>query len=178
MEEIEDPTERLKETLEAAEEKKERWTLYVALTTAIIAVLAAIAGMLGNHHANEAMLEQVKSSDQWAYYQSKSIKSELAASTVQLLTAMGKPVPADNTAKMDQYKTDKEAIKEKADGLEKSSEEHMSVHIVFSRAVTIYQIAVAISAIAIVTRKKFMWYLSMLLAAAGSFFLVLGFFTH
>ena len=56
MEELEDPTERLKETLEAAEEKKERWTLYVALSTAIIAVLAAIAGMYGNHHANEAML--------------------------------------------------------------------------------------------------------------------------
>ena len=178
MEELEDPTERLKETMEAAEEKKERWTLYVALSTAIIAVLAAIAGMLGNHHANEAMLEQVKSSDQWAYYQSKSIKAELAASTAQLFTALDKPLPADNVAKMELYKKEKEEIKKKAEILESSSEEHMHIHVVFSRAVTIFQIAIAISAIAILTRKKAMWYASMLLMAAGCVFLVLGFLTH
>ena len=175
MEELEDPTERLKETMEAAEEKRERWTLYVALSTAVIAVLAAIAGMLGNHHANEAMIEQVKSSDQWAYYQSKSIKAELAASTSQIFSALGKSLPADNAAKMEQYKADKEEIKKKAEGLEKSSEEHMNTHVIFSRAVTIFQIAIAISAIAILTRKKLMWYASMLLAASGCVFLVLGF---
>jgi len=178
MEEIEDPTERLQETLEAAEEKKERWTLYVALSTAIIAVLAAIAGMLGNHHANEAMLEQVKSSDQWAYYQSKSIKSEVAASTATMLAALGKPLPAENAAKIEQYKTDKEAIKKNAETLENSSEEHMRIHVVFSRAVTIFQIAIAISAIAILTRKKMMWYASMLLMAGGCVFLIMGFLTH
>src|SRR5580658_3251517 len=121
MEEIEDPTERLRETLEAAEEKRERWTLYVALSTAVIAVLAALAGMLGNHHANEAMMEQVKSSDQWAYYQAKSIKAELAASTAQIFSALGKPLPEENAAKTEQYKKDKEDIKNKADELEASA---------------------------------------------------------
>jgi len=178
MEELEDPTERLKETMEAAEEKKERWTLHVALSTAIIAVLAAIAGMLGNHHANEAMLEQISSSDKWAFYQAKSIKAEVAASTVQILAALGKPVPADNAGKMEQYKADKEKIKEEAEEAEKSSAAHMRMHVVFSRAVTIFQIAIAISAIAILTRKKAMWYASMLLTILGCIFLVMGFLTH
>jgi hypothetical protein len=175
MEELEDPTERLKETMEAAEEKKERWTFWVALSTAIIAVLAAIAGMLGNHHANEAMLEQIKASDKWAYYQAKSIKAEIAVNYTQVLAAMDKPVPPDYAQKLSKYEKDKAEIKKDAENSEKSSEEHMHVHVVFSRSVTIFQIAIAISAIAIVTRKKFMWYLSMLLAAAGSFFLVMGF---
>ena len=178
MEELEDPTERLKETLEAAEEKKERWTLYVALSTAIIAVLAAIAGMYGNHHANEAMLEQGKSSDQWAFYQSKSIKSEIAASTATILTAMGKPQPEESAAKLEQYKVDKEKIKKDAEELESSSEEHMRVHVIFSRSVTIFQIAIAISAIAILTRRKLMWYLSMLLAIGACYFFGMGFMTH
>lgn len=178
MEELEDPTERLKETLEAAEEQKERWTLYVALSTAIIAVLAAIAGMLGNHHANEAMLEQIKASDKWAYYQAKSIKSEMASNTSLLLTSLDKPVSADYTQKIAKYEKDKADIKSQAEELEKASEEHMHTHIVFSRAVTIFQVAIAISAIAIVTRRRFMWYLSMLLAVIGSVFLLLGFFTH
>ena len=176
MEELEDPTERLKETMEAAEEKKERWTLYVALSTAIIAVLAAIAGMYGNHHSNEAMLERVKSSDQWAFYQSKSIKSEIAASTATVLAAVGKPLPEENAGKMEQYKADKEKIKKEAEDLENSSEEHMRVHV--SRSVTIFQIAIAISAIAILTRKKLMWYLSMLLAMGACYYFVLGFLTH
>ncbi len=178
MEELEDPTESLKETVEAAEEQKERWTLYVALTTAIIAVLAAIAGMFGNHHANEAMLEQIQSSDQWAFYQAKSIKSEIASNYAQTLTAMDKPVPAENKDKIAKYEKDKAEIKEKAEEKAKSSEEHMKTHVIFSRAVTIFQIAVAISAIAIVTRRKFMWYLSILLALGGSYFLVMGFLPH
>ena len=178
MEELEDPTERLKETMEAAEEKREKWTLYVALSTAIIAVLAAIAGLLGNHHANEAMLEQIKSSDRWAYYQSKSIKSEITASTTQILAAIGKPVPPENAQKAKHYEDDKARIKQDADEAEKSSQSHMRQHIVFSRAVTIFQIAIAVSAIAILTRKKMMWYISILLSVAGSIFLVMGFLTH
>ncbi len=178
MEEIEDLTERLNETVEAVEEKLEekgKWTTYVALSTAIIAVLAAIAGMLGNHHANEAMIEQIKSSDQWAYYQSKSIKAELAASTAQIFSALDRPLPPENAAKTQQYKADKDEIQKKAEELEKSSEDHMQKHIVFSRSVTIFQIAIAIGAIAILTRKKALWYASMILAIGGSVFLVLGF---
>ena len=178
MEELEDPTERLKETMEAAEEKKERWTLYVALSTAIIAVLAAIAGLYGNHHANEAMLEQLKASDKWAYYQSISIKSEIATSTAQVYAALDKPLPKGMDEKMKGYEKDKATIKEDAETEEKSSEAHMREHIVLSRSVTIFQVAIAISAIAILTRKKLMWYVSMLLAALGCVFLVMGFFTN
>ena len=79
---------------------------------------------------------------------------------------------------MEQYKTDKEEIKKKADELEKSAEDHMNVHVVYSRSVTIFQIAIAISAIAILTRKKAMWYASMLLALAACYFLVMGFLMH
>ena len=177
MEELEDPTESLKETMEAAEEQKEKWTLYVALSTAIIAVLAAIAGLYGNHHANEAMLDQIASSDKWAYYQAKGIKAEITSATAQVLTAIGKPLPPENVEKAAKYEKDKAEIKAQAEEAQKSSESHMRQHIVLSRSVTIFQIAIAISAIAILTRKKLMWYVSMLLAAAGMYFLVVGFLT-
>ncbi|PWT70492.1 MAG: hypothetical protein C5B59_20475, partial [Bacteroidetes bacterium] len=63
MEEMEVPTEHLQEKIhEEAEEKKERWTLYVALSTAFMAVLAAIAGLMSGHHANEALINQVEAS--------------------------------------------------------------------------------------------------------------------
>lgn len=93
MEEQEIPTEGLQDKIheraeESRNEEREKWTLHVALSTACIAVLAAIAGLLSGHHVNEALIHQIKASDQWNYYQSKSIKSEIAASTDKLLSAM------------------------------------------------------------------------------------------
>src|ERR1700735_553807 len=82
------------------EEGKEKWVLYVALTTAIIAVLAAITGLIANDHADEAMLAQIKSSDQWAFYEAKSIKSEEIATSNKILVALGKTVAPQDSAKI------------------------------------------------------------------------------
>jgi len=178
MEELEDPTEKLKESIEEeVEEKneaKERWTMNVALSTSIIAVLAAIAGLIGNHHANEAMLDQIKASDKWSYFQAKGIKLAIEVNTSQVISAINKQAAPDNKDKIEKYEKEKKDIKEDAEGSEKNSEEHMSRHIIISRSVTIFQIAIAISAISILTRKKLMWYVSMLLALAGCVFLVQG----
>ena len=86
MEEIEVPTEHLHEEIqEKAEEKREKWTLYVALSTAFMAVLAAVAGLLAGHHANEALVARVKASDQWNFYQAKNLKQEIAVNTDKIL---------------------------------------------------------------------------------------------
>jgi hypothetical protein len=90
MEEIEVPTEHLHEEIqEKAEEQKEKWILYVALSTAFMAVLAAVAGLLAGHHANEALIERVKASDQWNFYQSKNLKQEIAINTDKILHILG-----------------------------------------------------------------------------------------
>ena len=181
MEELEDPTEKLKEVQEAAEEmfeKKERWTLHVALSTAVIAVLAAIAGLIGNHHANEGMLEQIKASDEWAYYQAKSIKAEIATSTNSVMIALGKPADSKQEEKMAKYEKDKEEIKKEAEHSQKESELHMRQHVVFAKAITIFQIAIAISAISILTRKKILWHICLVLSAVACGFLVIGFMTQ
>ena len=177
MEELEVPTEHLHEQIhEAAEENKERWILYVALSTAIIAVLAAIAGLMGGHHSNEALLEQLKSSDQWAYYQAKGIKSEIASSTAKILAASGTKVDAsDLKAKIDKYETEKTEIKKEATEFETSSREHLEKHVNFAKSVTIFQISIAIAAIAILTKRKILWVMSMLAAVGGTWFLIEGF---
>src|ERR1700734_3206635 len=76
-------------------EGKDKWVLYVALTTAVFAVLAAITGLLAGDHSDEAMLAQIKSSDQWAFYQAKSIKSGTIDEANKILLAMGKTPAAE-----------------------------------------------------------------------------------
>ncbi len=178
MEEIEVPTEHLHEQIHEAaeEEKKERWILYVALSTAIIAVLAAIAGLMGGHQSNEALLEQLKASDQWSYYQAKGIKSEIAASTAKILSGTGSKIDAsDVKQKIDKYETEKADIKKLATEFESSSKEHLERHLAFAKSVTIFQISIAIAAIAILTRRKLLWVLSMVAAVGGTWFLIMGF---
>src|SRR5207247_9561328 len=76
MEEAEVPLEHLQEHVrESAEHSDAVWMSWVALSTAILAVLAAIAGLLSGSHANEAMMKQIESADQWAFYQDKGIKA-------------------------------------------------------------------------------------------------------
>ena len=76
MEEAEVPLEHLHEHAhEKAKDSGETWISWVALSTAILAVLAAIASLLSGEHANEAMLNQIETSSQWSYYQAKSIKA-------------------------------------------------------------------------------------------------------
>jgi hypothetical protein len=178
MEEIEIPTEHLQEAInEKAEKKKEEereaWVLYVALSTAVMAVLAAIAGLLSGHHVNEAMIDQIKASDQWAYYQAKGIKFEIAASTDKILHTLSTK-PVEENKDLQRYEQEKNEIKSVAEEHTKDSENHLSIHVTLSKAVTIFQIAIAISAIAILTRKKILWYAAMILTAGGMVFLIIG----
>jgi hypothetical protein len=178
MEEQEIPTEHLQEAIhEQAEEKREKWTLMVALSTAVMAVLAAIAGLLGGHQVNEALIDQIRASDQWNYYQAKGIKQEIAASTSKILGGLStKPVDEESKAAVEKYDKEKESIKAQAEEFEKSSEAHLVKHVTLSKAVTIFQIAIAISAISILTRRKILWYASIVLTLIGAYFLVMGLF--
>lgn len=176
-EEIEIPTEHLHEEIqEKAGEHKDRWTLYVALSTALMAVLAAVAGLLAGHHANEALIERVRASDQWNFYQSKNLKQEIAVNTVQILQAMGKTDTAitRHDADIARYDREKADIKKIAEEAEKESAEHLGKHVPLASAVTAFQIAIAISAIAILTRRRNLWYVSLILTAVGIVFLTLG----
>src|SRR5260370_7782114 len=92
MEESEVPLEDLQEHVHhTAEHSGETWISWVALSTAILAVLAAIAGLLSGKHANEAMMSQIAASDLWSYYQAKSIKASVLVPKIPLPTPPNQP---------------------------------------------------------------------------------------
>jgi hypothetical protein len=174
-EEIEVPTEQLHETLkERAEEQPVPWIGKAALSAALVAVAAAVASLLAGHNANEAMIEQMRATDQWAFYQAKGIKAALLETRLQLLDAMGKPAVAGEQQKVAVYEEQQRVIEEQGHELERSSRRHMQQHSVLARAVTIFQISIAMAAIAVLVRKRPLWFVSMAFGAAGAWFLVRG----
>jgi len=186
MEEIEDFSEKIHEQSDehAHEilhhgENKERWVMYVALSTAVIAVLAAITGLLAGNHADDAMLTQIHASDQWAFYQAKGIKAELLASTDHMLVIMGKQSDTVDNKKIAKYKQQQQEIMQKATEYQKESDVHVERHDVLARGVTLFQASISIGAIAIITRRKPLWFVSLTFAAIGLFFLLQElFFLH
>ena len=175
MEDIEVPTEHLHEGIqEKAEESKDRWTLYLAISTALMAVFAALGSLMAGHHSNEALIEQIKSSDQWSYYQAKGIKYEITQSILLNSTDKNSAAMAEISAKQGKYKTEQQEIKDKAEEAEKVSELHLQKHITFARSVTSFQIAIAVSAIAILARKKFLWYFGLVLSVIGAVLFAMG----
>ena len=68
-----------------AEEKKEPWLNYLALTTVILAVCATLSTFKGGGFSTRSVLSQTQASDQWAYYQAKSIREHLYRSQATLL---------------------------------------------------------------------------------------------
>ena len=90
MEEPEVPIDEVREHLEHhAHEEKNSFVSSVALSTAIIAAFAAITSLLAGGHANEAMMSQIQSSDQWAFFQAKSIKAAVLSTKIALLESQG-----------------------------------------------------------------------------------------
>ena len=171
MEESEDPTEQVQEELHRhAEEGGGRWVLGVALSSAILASFAAVASLQSGHSSNEAMISQIESANQWSYYQSKSIKEAQLKSKMEILNALGKPVSAQDQGKVAEYIQEREEIQRKAEGFEREAKHHLGVHHVISRSVTMFQIAIAIGAISVLTRRRRFWFVSLSFGAVGLFF--------
>jgi hypothetical protein len=179
MEEAEVPLEQTQEHInEHAHGSKVSWVLGVALTSALLAAFAAVSSLMAGHHANEAMMEQMHASDQWAYYQAKGIKSGVITTRIEILKAMGKAITAGDEDKVKQYKDDQEKIQEEAHKLESDSKSHLKIHMVLARSVTMFQVAIAVSAIAVLTKRRRFWYVGIGFGVLGIAFFIQGLLTH
>lgn len=178
----EDIIQETKEKLEEVTEHTGSWNKYLAITTAIIAVFAAIASLLSGSYSNEAVLRkndailmQSKASGQWNYYQAKGIKKNLADAFYQQTN--DPKLKAD----VDKYTKEQNDIQKQAQSFEKQaasanneSSRLLEKHHNEALSVTFFQIAIALSAMSALLRRKSFWYSSILLALVGIGFFLMG----
>jgi hypothetical protein len=171
MEEPEVPLETVQEHIaHHAEHSAEKWIASVALSTAIFAAFAAVASLLAGDHANEAMVSQMRASDQWSYYQAKGIKAALLSDKMELLQKS----PDAEREKLEQYGDEQKEIKKEAEEKEREAAHHLHQHVILARGVTMFQIAIAIGAISALTKRRPFWFVSMIFGAFGICFLTQG----
>jgi hypothetical protein len=177
-------SEELHELHEHAEHAKHNPTLApVSVTMAILAVLVAIVSLLGHRAATEAVLNQAKASDHWAYFQAKNIRGHedklfaslttiVPASNAEALTKMRE----DYMAEAERYKEDQKEIEGEARKLEQEGAlEHKRADR-FDLGEVFLEIALVITSITLLSGKRSFWYLGLLFGTAGILVAVTGFF--
>ncbi|HEY3820968.1 MAG TPA: DUF4337 family protein [Polyangiaceae bacterium] len=185
--ETQDLKENLEEASEKAEEQRAPWLTWLSLSTAILAVLAAIASLESGDHANEAIvlktdatLTQSAADDAWAYYQAKSIKEDMfralgpLAPRPEVAAEWTKQASEENEQKKEK-KAEAEKLVAEVKAADAESRQHLALHHRFAKSVTIFQVAIALAAIAALARRKALWWVSLAVGVVGAAFLVLGF---
>jgi hypothetical protein len=190
-EEPEVDTEKLHEAIkEELEHEGGSFLKMISLTTAILAVLAAIASLKAGDTVNEALVLkteaarlQSEASDQWAYYQAKGVKAAIQEASRTSWLAIGKLPPAEYELKKNHYVDEQGEIQKKArekererDEKSKESDNLLHAHHGFAGSVALFQVSIALGAVAALTRFRPVWYGSMLIGAAGIIIFTLALF--
>jgi len=167
------------------------WSRFVALSTAILAVVAAIGALQSGLLVNEALLqknEQVsrltQASDAWNYYQAEGLKA-LIYQTAAQAQPVASPVAQSDLAQSKHYLAKQTQLKQQAEALaaqsessSRKAEQFLSRHHIFAFSVSLCQIAIALSAVAALTQRRRIWIVGLVAGAVGTALLLYGFLVH
>ena len=175
---------------ELKESAGKQFSKRVALTTALYAVLLAITSLGGNNATKEMMLHQQMSSNQWSYYQAKSIKESFARerreSVEAILAERGATMKPDarvayermrETAASDEarYAKEKEQILAEAKALEKDRDIGRAKDPYFDFGEVLLQLAIVTASTAILSGSSPVYLFSIVMATLGAALSLNGF---
>ncbi len=162
---------------------KDRFAGSIAVITAILATVGALFAYMGGAtqanaglYKNTAAIKKTEASNQWNYYQAKSSKQNLAELAAELVATDDKR--SFYRSEVDRYKKEKAEIQKGAEAIEKEakdwdaqSDAQMHLHHRWAQATTALQVSIAMAAMALLTRRKWLEYAMFGMAGIG---LVLG----
>jgi hypothetical protein len=166
---------------------KERWTQWVALTTTILAVCAAISALKGGGYSTRVQLSTTQESNRWSYFQSKSVKQhgvELARDQLAMLRLEARTPEAQRFAEERirrleaegaRYDAEKKAIQAEAEAIQKDEAALKRHGAAFGLAVMLLQIAIMLSSVGALIKRPVMWVVGLVFGAIGLVYMANGF---
>jgi hypothetical protein len=140
------------------------WMLPVAVTLSILAVLVAIATLLGHRASTEVLMLQNKATDEWALFQSKNIREHEMASVADML---GTFTPVDKEkaealqekyhSEAERYEKEKEEASGEAKNLEKERDVAERREDRYDAGEVILEIALIVCSLTLLTKRKMFW---------------------
>src|SRR5262249_46657978 len=122
---------------------------------------------------------QAEASDQWAYYQAKGVKAAVGGAARAAFLAVGKEPPSDLQDEITRYGSEQKEIQAAAREKEKERDEKgreaarlLARHHSFALCVALFQVSIALGAVAALTRNRIVWYGSLAVGLTGTVVLV------
>jgi hypothetical protein len=186
--ELEELREEVAEKLEHSG-SSERWFAYLALTTVFLAVCATLSSFKEGNNSVDSVLNQTQAANQWAYYQSKSIKSYLYEMQKERLALdMESPsFQADKTVQdryrglidtyskdIDRYAQEKKDITAKAKEFEKMRDDAQWRADTFGTAVIFLQMGILLCSLSALMKRKLLWLVGSIVGVVGVFYFADG----
>jgi Na+/glutamate symporter len=142
-------------------------TSKIAVCTAVIATVGAIFSYMGGAtqanagiYKNNAAIKKTEASNQWNYFQSKSTKQALAEFARDTAADDRRQGWQDKVARYELEKTEIQTaarkLEDEASRWDLQSEQQMHQHHRWAQATTVLQVSIALAAIALLTRKKWL----------------------
>lgn len=162
----------------------------IAITTAVLAMLAAYASYAGGRAVHdslasltEAAVLQSQASDQWAFYQAEGIKRhvfEVQRDTLRLGgTAGGTALAVRYGREATRYAAaqrkiskDAQALEQRRDDARRIAERYDSLHERLGSAVAFFQVGIVLCSVAAIIRRTPLWYGGIVAGAAGAVLLL------
>jgi Flp pilus assembly protein TadB len=173
-----------------AEEQKEKWLNWLALTTVILAVSATLSAFKVAGYSTRSVLNEVKASNQWNYYQAKRIRGymfEVQKENLETdLKLKGGTLPASAeqelekriamyAEKMKKWDEDRAQIGKDAKEFEKERDRSIRHGQSFGLAVVFLQMAILLSSIAALMKKKAVWAVGLAVGVVGLVYFMDGY---
>jgi hypothetical protein len=154
-------------------ERREAWTKYVSLMIVVLAVITAYGSLKAGGYSGKVLLSQARASDDWAFFQAKSIKRSLAEMELRVGST-------DNAAAARQlaerYQQEQDDIQRQAKGREALRDEAAKHGAPLGSGIASLQIAIALASVCLITKRKSLWAASTFLGALGLAYLLYGLF--
>jgi len=154
---------------------KEKLPTFIAITTLLLAVCATLATFKAAGYGNRMVLAQSQASDQWAYYQAKSIKEtayQTQRDAFQLLLEQNPSASVQSRIKeydqeVSRYKDEKKEIMADAKRLEGERDKAQQFNSRYGQALIFLQIGILMSSLAAISKAAYYWYLGLAAGGAG-----------
>ena len=174
-----------------SDDKKEPWLNWLALTTVVLAVCATLSTFKGGSYSTRSVMSQNQASDQWSYFQAKSIKGymyEMQKDALELqlkgMSGTSRQLVADDfsrkidsyaskTAKYDEERSKIEQTAKRYEAIRDDAQKHSQT---FGIAVIFLQIAILLSSIAALIKQRSVWVLGLVVGLVGVVYFFNGFF--
>ncbi len=156
---------------------RDRIPTFIAITTLLLAVCATLASFKAAGFGNKMVLAQSQASDQWAYYQAKSIKETAYQTQRDAMELTRQASPAIETVyrekiaaydkEVARYKKEKNEIMEEAKKLEAARDQYQKHNANFGQSLILLQIGILFSSLSTISKNHFYWYAGAIAGTGG-----------